>query len=95
MVRDGKELMRGCFDRVVVYQDAEGRATAADLLDYKTDAVGAGGAGSADVGPGVEHYLPQMRAYRRALSGMLGLEAGSVRMRLWFVGVDELVELPG
>ena len=40
-----------------------------------------------------EHYRPQMLAYRLALMKMLNLDAGAVKMKLWFVGSGDVVDL--
>ncbi len=89
-VRDGRELLRGCFDRVSIYRDDTGRATRAELLDFKSDRVGSKG-----VKLLVVHYRPQMLAYQRALKRLLGLDSGSIQTRLWFVGAGELAAITG
>ncbi|MEL7087817.1 MAG: 3'-5' exonuclease, partial [Planctomycetota bacterium] len=66
VVADGKRLLNGTFDRVAVQRDAAGHATAAHLIDFKTDRVAAHR-------PAIEHrvetYRPQLEAYRQALRG--------------------------
>lgn len=88
-VYDGKELLRGCFDRVAVFRDESGQATRAELVDFKTDRVGPEG-----TGPLVTHYQPQMRAYRRAIGQLLHLETRAISAKLWFVGTGEVVDVP-
>ncbi|MFA9477861.1 UvrD-helicase domain-containing protein [Phycisphaerales bacterium AB-hyl4] len=85
MVEDGR-LMRGQFDRVVVWRDADGRATKALLVDFKTDRV----AGEA-LTERVEVYRPQVEAYRRAIAKLLRLNVADVSARLAFVESGEVV----
>ncbi len=88
-VYDGRELLRGGFDRVSVFRDGSGRAQRAVLVDFKTDHVGVSGTGAL-----VSHYQPQMRAYRRAIGKLLRLDAGSISARLWFLGTGEVADVP-
>jgi ATP-dependent exoDNAse (exonuclease V) beta subunit len=81
VVRHGRELLRGCFDRVSIHRDAAGGITRAELVDFKTDHVGPEGP-EALVGT----YRLQLLAYRQALQALLGLDAGSIHTALWFVG---------
>jgi len=85
VVHDGRELIRGGFDRVTVHRDASGRASRAVLLDYKTDTPPEDG-----IGPLVQRYKPQLLAYRRALTRLLALPPGAVEMQAWFVGANTL-----
>ena len=88
VITDKRELMRGSFDRVAVYRDAQGRPTRAVLTDFKTDRPGPGG--TAEL---TDHYRPQVLAYGRALRRMLNLPADAVQMQLWFIGADELAAI--
>ena len=81
VVHDGRELVRGCFDRVTIYRDDRGRPLRAVLTDFKTDAVGPEGTTLL-----AAHYQPQMRAYGKALEQLLGLPRDAIQTRLWFVG---------
>ncbi|MEM8739428.1 MAG: UvrD-helicase domain-containing protein [Planctomycetota bacterium] len=83
VVPDGGRVLRGVFDRVAVEQTGEGRATAAHLIDFKSDRVDAGGEALAGR---VAAYRPQLAAYRRALCLMLGLPAEAVTAELVFTG---------
>lgn len=87
-VSDNGQLLRGSFDRVTIYRDTEGRVTEARLVDFKTDRLGEG-----DELAIAEHYLPQMRVYRRALMKMLKIDPQAVSMRLWLVGADRLIDV--
>ncbi len=87
-VYDRGTMLRGFFDRVSIYRDSQGEVTGAVLVDFKTDRVEGGGAESL-----AEHYRPQMLLYQSALVKMLSVDAKAVKMRLWFVGSDDLVDL--
>ncbi len=81
LVPDGKRLLRGHFDRVVFAVDPQRQATAAHLIDFKTDRVAAG---SDLLAQRVEAYRPQVQAYRRAVSLMLGLDESKITAELLF-----------
>lgn len=81
-------LLRGQFDRVLVWRDAAGRPTRARLLDYKTDRVD-----DDTLDDRVEHYRGQIDAYRGALATMLGLEPSAVEAALIFVGDGRVVSV--
>ncbi|MEM9882720.1 MAG: UvrD-helicase domain-containing protein [Planctomycetota bacterium] len=78
---DGPRLLRGVFDRVTVVRGAAGGAVSARLVDFKTDDVPGRGPRLAER---AEIYAPQLAAYRRALSVMLGLGEGAVSAELVF-----------
>lgn len=78
-VPDERGLLVGSIDRVVLAL-REGRPVAAEIIDYKTDRV-AGGA----LDGLVEHYRPQLQAYRRALCALTGLAPERVACRLLFL----------
>ncbi len=85
-VRVEGKLLQGRFDRVVIERgqnsgDARANTTVATLIDFKTDRVVPGG-----VGPIVERYEPQIRAYKAALSRLLGANGVTVRAGLLLVG---------
>ena len=79
-VRDGDRLLNGQLDRVAIWRDSSGRATAADLIDFKTDHIDA-----ATLDATVQRYTPQMQAYRHALTRLLRLEEQQVTARLLFL----------
>jgi hypothetical protein len=46
-----------------------------------------------DLDAAVEHYRPQMEAYRRALCALTGLNAGQIACRLAFLASGEVREV--
>jgi len=88
--READALMEGAIDRLVVIREG-GRPMAAELLDFKTDDLRPGD--EAALRQRVEHYRPQMAAYRRAVAEMYALEASAVRGALAFVECGVVVEL--
>ena len=70
------------------------RVVAADVVDYKTDAVAQDAAPNLD--HLVAHYQPQIEAYRRAVAGMFRLDRTRIAARLVFVspGVVRAVPAP-
>lgn len=89
---DGPALLSGFVDRVVIVERA-GRAVSADVLDFKTDAVDPGEDARAFAAR-VEHYRPQVAAYRGALGRRLGLPAASIAAALLFTRSGTVVDLP-
>jgi len=87
-VYDGGRMLRGVFDRVMVTRDSAGRATGAVVLDYKTDKSEPGDEQEVAVS-----YRAQMLAYRRALAKMLKLDPASVKLKLWLVGSDQVIDV--
>jgi ATP-dependent exoDNAse (exonuclease V) beta subunit len=85
------------MDRVVLALK-DGAPVAAEIIDFKTDRIGAGGSGGAGgagdavaaLDAAVERYRPQMQAYRRALCALTGLAPPVVACRLLFLEVDAL-----
>jgi ATP-dependent helicase/nuclease subunit A len=69
----GEHILTGSIDRVVIGFNA-GRPAWAEVIDFKTDEVSDDAAMSASI----EHYRPQLDAYRRAVSAMLRLPVESV-----------------
>jgi ATP-dependent exoDNAse (exonuclease V) beta subunit len=82
-VRDGDAILTGAIDRLVLLEH-EGRPLAADLIDFKTDLVAPDDRGA--VQAIVEHYHPQVEAYRRAVARFSGLSPDRIAARLLFVG---------
>ena len=86
LVIEGKWIS-GCFDRVVIFRDEQGRATGADLIDFKTDQ-----GGRAKL---ILNYHSQLESYRRSLEQILALPESKIRMILVHVrSNDPVVLLP-
>jgi ATP-dependent helicase/nuclease subunit A len=90
LIRDGKQFWNGSFDRVVWLSDGSG-AVAADVIDFKTDAIQPGDKKA--LTERTEHYRPQLDAYRHALARMANLPEERVAMRLVFTFPGRVVEL--
>lgn len=87
-VRLDDVVLRGTFDRVVLIRRG-GAIVGADLIDFKTDAAGDSDA----LAERVEHYRPQIGAYRRALQQMYGLDADAVTAKLVFVSTGDVIAI--
>jgi ATP-dependent helicase/nuclease subunit A len=74
----------GIFDRVVVERDAAGRARAATVFDFKTDALD--GAADAALAHAAARHAAQLGLYRRAAARLAGLPAEAVRAEVVFTG---------
>jgi ATP-dependent exoDNAse (exonuclease V) beta subunit len=88
VVYDEGKILRGQFDRVLTFRDASGKPLKAELLDFKTDRVT-----DENVGQVVAGYRPQIKAYIRGLSRLLGLDESAITGRLLFVGGEPRVEV--
>ena len=80
-------FMQGTIDRLVVAKEGN-TIVAADIIDYKTDSVTPD-----SLDERVEHYRPQLEAYRSAVSRFLNLEPSRIATRLLFVGTGDLVTI--
>ena len=84
-IRDGEHLLTGHIDRLVTcYQ--QGRPVAAEILDYKTDAI----SDRTQLLEKVEYYRPQLEAYRRAVCQTFQLSESQVAAKLLFVTSGEV-----
>jgi ATP-dependent helicase/nuclease subunit A len=86
--RDGDDWLSGSIDRLVLMY-CQGRPVAADILDFKTDAVPT----ASSLGERSQFYRPQLLAYRRGVSRMLRLDAERISARLLFVARGHVVDL--
>lgn len=82
-VLEGSQIMKGRFDRVVFHVRG-GERVAAEVLDFKTDAISDKKGERLD--DRVAEYQPQMEAYCRTLVQQTGLPASRVNWALLFVG---------
>ncbi len=89
-VGDQHIVLNGQIDRLVTFEE-NGRVVGAEVLDFKTDGVTPGEQSFTDR---VEHYRPQLNAYRAAVAKVFGLSASAVRATLVFLepGVEVVVE---
>ena len=89
-VRDADTILRGSIDRLVILYDGD-RPVGADVIDFKTDAVGRDDDSALQAA--VDTYRPQLDAYRRAVASLFGLEPNRVSARLVFVGAGLVVSV--
>jgi ATP-dependent exoDNAse (exonuclease V) beta subunit len=80
----------GRFDRLVVLQDGD-RAVAADVIDFKTDAIEQHDNEALAVA--TASHRAQMQAYGRAACKLFQLPLPRVRLRLLFVTADAVVDV--
>jgi ATP-dependent helicase/nuclease subunit A len=86
VIDDGR-LLQGRMDRMVFLLRG-GEPIAADVIDYKTDAITT--SRGETLGDRVEHYRPQVEAYRRTVSQVTCLPMDRVTAGLLFVGPGTL-----
>ena len=91
VVPDGDALLAGAMDRVVLARRGSS-PLCAEIVDFKTDRLG-GASSAAALDELVEHYRPQMQAYRRALCALTGLAPETVACRLLFLDADAVREV--
>ncbi len=87
-VRLDDAIVQGSFDRLLLFRRGDS-VLAADILDFKTDAV----ADPAAIAERIEYYRPQLAEYRRAAAALFHLPPDRIAARLLFVepGVIEMV----
>ena len=78
-----QEFSDSCIDRLVEIYQAD-QLIAADIVDFKTDRIDSQAPDALKTK--VEHYRPQIEAYRKAVAQMAGLDESAVSARLLFVG---------
>ncbi len=86
----GESLLTGAIDRLVVGED-EGRATFAEVIDFKTDSIDINNPLS--VRERVDYYRPQLSAYRLAASRLSGLPEKDISLKLIFTKGGKVVDL--
>jgi ATP-dependent helicase/nuclease subunit A len=87
-IRDGDELLSGSIDRLVLVRRGS-ELLAADVIDFKTDALAPHG--PHQLADRVEHYRPQLEAYRRAVARLYGLAPARIAARLVFLATGDVV----
>jgi ATP-dependent exoDNAse (exonuclease V) beta subunit len=90
VVRDGSRFWNGSFDRIVWLGDGT-RTIAADVIDFKTDAIGPGDA--AALKARTDHYRPQAEAYRKAVARLADLPVECISARLVFPMAGQVVDV--
>jgi ATP-dependent exoDNAse (exonuclease V) beta subunit len=91
-VVDDGAIWDGSLDRIVWLGDGE-RLVAADVIDFKTDAIEPGNERA--IQDRTEHYRPQVEAYRRIVAKMAQLPEESIAARLVFTMAGRIVDVPG
>jgi ATP-dependent exoDNAse (exonuclease V) beta subunit len=89
-IREGNTLLTGSIDRLVLIGHKD-NLLAADITDYKTDAI------RADDEPAlqsrIDYYRPQLAAYRRAVSQFSRLAESRISTRLVFLHSGQTIDL--
>jgi hypothetical protein len=80
IVLEGRRWVSGAFDRVAIRRDAEGRATDADLLDYKSSLAEDERAMTRKVA----EYRPQLDLYAEVLARLLNSPPSRIARRILF-----------
>jgi ATP-dependent exoDNAse (exonuclease V) beta subunit len=90
-VREERRLLSGTTDRLVLLYDDQ-RLVAADIVDYKTDAIASND--RVRLEQLVDHYRPQLQAYCGAVSTLYRLPLSQICARLLFLspGTMRLIE---
>jgi len=79
VIRDQGVYTRGQFDRIVVLYEGD-QVVGADIVDFKTDNVGA-----EQLKDRIDFYRPQLEMYQRAASEWLHVPPAAISARLAFV----------
>jgi ATP-dependent exoDNAse (exonuclease V) beta subunit len=87
VVREENRFLSGSIDRLVVLRD-EHDAVAAEVLDFKTDAI----SGEDDIAAKVQFYRPQLDAYRKAVARMYRIPGRRITARLVFVSAGRTLD---
>ncbi len=74
------EWLSGIFDRVVIEQDAVGKASQATIIDFKTNRVST----AVEIAGSVENYRHQLEIYREVLQRLTGLTREKIRCGLLY-----------
>ena len=89
-VRLDHQLLTGTIDRLVLVKE-KGRTVAADIVDFKTDAISS--TDESALKSLIDHYTPQLAAYRRALSKTYQLDMSHITARFMFLTVGQVIPL--
>ena len=80
-------LIEGVVDRLVLVYEG-GCIVAAEISDFKVEQID-----DSNLTQRIEHYRPQLAAYRAAVEQMLGLPADQIATRLVFVQTGQVVQI--
>ena len=80
-------LIEGIVDRLVLVYEG-GCVVAAEIIDFKVDQID-----DSNLTQRIEHYRPQLAAYRAAVQTMLGLGSDRIATRLVFVQTGQVVQV--
>ncbi|HEY5869162.1 MAG TPA: UvrD-helicase domain-containing protein [Candidatus Tectomicrobia bacterium] len=86
-VRENDAVVYGIIDRLVLFCLGD-RVLAADLLDFKSDALAV--RDTAEIDEAVARYQPQLTLYHRAITQQFRLDVDCIVTRLLFVQVGEI-----
>ena len=86
-VRENDAVVYGIIDRLVLFCQGD-RVMAADLLDFKSDALSV--RDTAEIDEAVARYQPQLTLYHRAITQQFRLDVDCIATRLLFVQVGEI-----
>ena len=81
------QLLQGFIDRLVLVYEGN-RLLSAEIIDYKTDAVHAG-----NLQNRINHYRPQLTAYRKAVATFCNLPIENVSTQIAFVLSDQIIDI--
>ena len=91
-VIDAGQLLSGAIDRLVLIRQA-GQVIAADILDFKTDALPEGdGAALQEIAAA---YRDQMRSYAKAVGRMYRLSPDRISTRLVLLSIGQVIPVGG
>jgi ATP-dependent helicase/nuclease subunit A len=90
LVHDGTTFLNGSLDRIVWIGDGK-RTVGADVLDFKTDTIAPDDAKA--LAERMEHYQPQLEAYRRAVALLSGLPEENIATRLVFTTIGRVFDI--
>ncbi len=81
------QWITGTFDRVVIRRDGTGTITRVEIIDFKTNDI----RNEDHLRETAERYTPQLELYGKVLESILGVKAGSIRLRLLFTSYGRVV----
>jgi ATP-dependent exoDNAse (exonuclease V) beta subunit len=86
---EGDQFVNGVFDRVHLSKDTHGKVMAATIIDFKTDRIHEDN----PLEQAAEKHRPQLQAYAKALSKIVGIQTESIKLKLVFTDQACVVEL--